>query len=189
MASQTKITITHDKESTADLKMKLITQVASESAHASVLEGVLASLAGGSSNGTIALVVDDNDAAAATGTVEFSDKATADDTFLINGVAFTAKASGATGNQFNVGVSATASATNLKAAINASTSALVKDHVTATSAAGVVTITAKIVGLAGNAVTIAKGVDAGSVMTVSGARLTGGAVAGNSSSSSYSYGV
>lgn len=189
MASQTKITITHDKESTADLQMKLITQSLSSIGHAVRLGNMIDRIAGGSANGSIALVIDDGDAAAATGTVTFSAAASADDTFLINGVTFTAKASGATGNQFNVGATATASASALATAINASATALVSGLVSASSAAGVLTITAKLAGVTGNAITIAKGVDAGSVMTVSGARLTGGTAANNSASSSYSYGV
>lgn len=111
----------------------------------------------------------------ASGTVIFSDHATANDTFLINGVTFTAKASGAGANEFNVGTTAAASATNLAAAINASVTALVLGQVTASVASGTVTITSRFYGVAGNATTIAKGVDSGSVMTVSGARLVNGA--------------
>lgn len=124
---------------------------------------------------SINIQVQDN-TARATGTFTFSAAATANDTVLINGVTFTAVASGATGNQWNVGASATATATNLAAAINASVTALVSGYVTATSALGVVTVKSVFYGTAGNMVTIAKGVDAGSVITVSGARLTGGAV-------------
>lgn len=65
----------------------------------------------------------------------------------------------------------TASATALAAAINASGSALVSQHVTATSDAGVVTLTAKAPGPVGNAVTLAA---SGTGVTASGARLTGG---------------
>lgn len=111
----------------------------------------------------------------ASGTITFSAAATANDTLLINGVTFTAKASGAGANEFNVGVSATASATNLAAAINASVTALVSGYVTASSALGVVTVTSVFYGLSGNQCTTAEGVDAGSVITVSGARLTAGA--------------
>ena len=110
----------------------------------------------------------------ASGTITFSGTGAANDTILINGVTFTAKASGATGNEWNVGASATLSAAALAAAINASATALVNTTVTAAAASGVVTITAKVAGYLGNAVTIAEGVDSGSAMTVSGARLTGG---------------
>jgi phage tail sheath gpL-like len=110
----------------------------------------------------------------ATGTITFSDTGAADDTVLINGVTFTAKASGATGNEWNVGASATLSAAALAAAINASATALVNEHVTASADSGVVTITAINAGHSGNAITIAEGVDSGTDMAVSGARLTGG---------------
>ena len=110
----------------------------------------------------------------ASGTITFSAVASANDTLLVNGVTFTAKASGAGANEFNIGASATASATNLAASINASVTALVSGYVTAASAAGVVTVSAARAGTAGNTSTIAEGVDGGSVITVSGARLTGG---------------
>lgn len=111
----------------------------------------------------------------ASGTITFSGTGAANDTILINGVTFTAKASGATGNQWNVGASAALSAANLAAAINASVTSLVSGYVTASAASGVVTITSAFYGLAGNQCTIAEGVDAGGAMAVSGARLTGGA--------------
>jgi phage tail sheath gpL-like len=189
MASQTKITITHDKESTADLVMKFITQSVSSLAHISKLTNFMDSIKDSSSNATVALVVDDGNGVAATGTIAFSGTSTANDTVLINGVTFTAVNSGATGNQWNKGASATASADNLATAINASATALVSGHVTASASSGTLTITSKVANVYGNAVTIAEGVDGGSVMTVSGARLTGGTAPTNSSSSSYSYGL
>jgi phage tail sheath gpL-like len=122
----------------------------------------------------IVVDVQDNEVQAS-GTITFSAAASANDTVLINGVTFTAKASGAGANEFNVGASATASAANLAAAINASVTALVSGYVTATSALGVLTVKSAFYGKAGNQCTIAEGVDSGNVMTVSGARLTGGA--------------
>lgn len=79
----------------------------------------------------------------------------------INGVSVTVTASGGD----------TATATALAEAINASGNALVNEHVSATSAAGVVTLTAKTAGPGGNAVTLAA---SGTGVTASGARLTGG---------------
>lgn len=114
-------------------------------------------------------------AVAASGTITFSGVGQALDTVLINGVTFTARASGATGNEWNVGASASASASALAAAITASATALVSAHVTASAASGVVTITSKFSGVQGNAVTIAEGVDGLNHMAVSGARLTAGA--------------
>jgi hypothetical protein len=79
----------------------------------------------------------------------------ATDTVTINGVVFTAVASGATGNQFNVGVSDTATAANLAAAINASVTANVVHVVFAASTLNVVTVTAVQPGLQGNMNTLA----------------------------------
>lgn len=135
------------------------------------LSNYFAAMAGGWKKATVEL---GRSAASATGTITFSGVGAADDTVLINGVTFTAKASGATGNEWNVGASATLSAAALAAAINASATALVSGHVTASAASGVVTITAKDPGVLGNAITIAEGVDGSSHMAVSGARLTGG---------------
>ncbi len=122
---------------------------------------------------SIAIAVQGSEVAAS-GTVTFSAPATAGDTVLVNGVTFTAAAV-PVANEFLPGVSATTSAANLASAINASVTALVSGYVTASSALGVMTVRSAFSGLTGNQVTLAKGVDAGPVMTVSGARLTGGA--------------
>jgi phage tail sheath gpL-like len=105
----------------------------------------------------------------------------ATNTCAINGVTFTAVASGATGNQFNVGVSDTATATNLAAAINASASSLVSQQVTATSSGAVVTVYSKIYGVGGNTVTLTGSAN----ITASGARLTGGAADPNAQTISF----
>lgn len=65
-------------------------------------------------------------AATAAGTVSivFTANATAGNTVTVCGVVFTAVASGATGNQFNVGAALTNSITNLVTAINASSTAV-----------------------------------------------------------------
>ena len=131
-------------------------------------------LADSGSAPSIAISIQDSETRAS-GTIVFSAQASANDTVIINGVTFTCVASGATGNQWNAGVSATATAANLATAINASATALVSGYVTASAATGTLTITSVFYGLSGNQCTIAKGVDAGGVMTVSGARLTGGA--------------
>ena len=111
----------------------------------------------------------------ASGTITLTGVGAANDTVIINGVTFTAVASGATGDQWNVGATLTLSAASLAAAINASVTALVAGYVTAANVAGVVTVTSVFHGLSGNQTTIAEGVDAGTVMAVSGARLTAGA--------------
>jgi phage tail sheath gpL-like len=66
----------------------------------------------------------------------------------------------------------TATATAFVTDINGSANALVKNHVAASSVAGVVKLTAKAPGQWGNSVTLAA---SGTGMTASGARLTGGA--------------
>lgn len=86
----------------------------------------------------------------------FTGAPTADETVTINGVAFTAKASGATGNQFNIGGTVTATAAALTAAINASTTAGIASVIEASSALGVVTVTCKVPGLVGNAIVVAE---------------------------------
>lgn len=129
-------------------------------------------------------------AVAASGTIAFSGISTANDTILINGTTLTAVASGATNNQWNVKTTAALQAVEVIRAINASTTALVGGAViasltstatvTLTAAAQVAGVITAYSGILGNAITIAKGTDAGTVMTVSGARLTGGtAIAAN----------
>lgn len=86
----------------------------------------------------------------ASGTITFSSIAAAD-TFTVAGVVFTAKTSGATGPlQFNIGADDTAAAANAVVAINAQ--AATSLIVVATSALGVVTLTAYIPGYIGNAI-------------------------------------
>lgn len=79
----------------------------------------------------------------------------ATDTVTVNGVVFTAVASGATGNQFNVGGSDSITATNLASAVNASVTANVIGVVTAAAVGPVVTFTAVQPGLSGNLMTLA----------------------------------
>ncbi len=81
-------------------------------------------------------------------------------------------ASGATGNQFNVGLSDTATAVNLAAAINGSVTALVSGYVTASSALGVVTVTSAFYGLSGNQALI-ESLDG--TIVANGTNLVGGA--------------
>jgi phage tail sheath gpL-like len=119
----------------------------------------LASVLGGARSGAVTIEAR-NTAVAATGTVTLSSSSgTVGAT--INGVSVTTA----------FATSDTVTAAALAAAINASGSALVNKHVTATSALGVVTVTAVHPGYAGNAVTLAA---SGTGATASGARLTGG---------------
>lgn len=81
----------------------------------------------------------------------------ATNTFTLNGVTFTAVASGATGNQFNIGGSNSATATNIASAINGSTSDAVSGVVSASASGAVVTVSALAPGKLGNGNTIAAG--------------------------------
>lgn len=103
----------------------------------------------------------------ATGTVTYSGNFSADDTVTINGVVFTAKASGATGNQFNIGVDLAASLTALAAVLNASVVAAVA-LATYSVSSTVLTITYDAFGAAGNAFTLAASVGTRSAATLAG---------------------
>jgi hypothetical protein len=91
---------------------------------------------------------------AATATLTFTGAPVADETFVLNGVTFTAKTSGASGDQFNIGGNVTATAAAVVAAVNASVSVGVADVITASNVAGVVTFTADDVGDEGNDLTL-----------------------------------
>ena len=97
--------------------------------------------------------------------------AVATNAVTVNGVTFTAVASGATGNQWNIGASDTISAANLAAAINGSVTAGAAGVVFATSSGAVVTIWSSVPGTYANNITLAK---TGVPITVSGATRTGG---------------
>lgn len=89
----------------------------------------------------------------AVGTItQTSTGAANNETLTVAGVTFTAKTSGATGNQWNRSDTVATSATNLAAAINAS--ADVNIYVSATSLLGVVTVTVTQPGVLGNLVAI-----------------------------------
>lgn len=85
--------------------------------------------------------------ASTTGT--FTGAPSAAETITVNGVAFTARASGAVANEFNIGSSVTATAAALAASINASTTAGIINTVGASSALGVVTFFAIVPGSTG----------------------------------------
>lgn len=110
---------------------------------------------------------------AATGSVTFTTNAAAADTLTLNGTAITFVASSPTGSQVLIGADATTTAANLQAFLNVSVDAniLTANYSTA---AGVTTITYKTLGTAGNSYSIAK---SSTHLTLSGATLTGGAVA------------
>ena len=106
-------------------------------------------------------------AAKASGTVTLA-SFVADDTVTINGLIFVGKASPSGALEFACGVSDTADAAALAAKINAHTT--LDGMVVATSALGVVTLTALVPGELGNAVTLAISAHG----SVSAARMAGG---------------
>lgn len=98
---------------------------------------------------SVQLANQDDVAASATVTMTFASQ-TDGDTIQIGAMTLTAKTSGATGAQFNIGASNTASAVSLAAAINANSSGLLY----AKSAVAVVTVYATTTGVIGNAIPI-----------------------------------
>jgi phage tail sheath gpL-like len=107
-------------------------------------------LSGGVLQGVVSVHTSTNAAVAASGTITLTfANINAAETVTIGGVVLTARASGAVaGTEFNILTNATVTAANLTTAINANTT--LNKHVTATSAAGVVTVTANLRGSLGN---------------------------------------
>jgi hypothetical protein len=103
----------------------------------------------------------------ATGTITFSSLAN-NDTITVAGVVLTAKTSGATGAQFNLGADDTAAAANAVTLINSIAS--LSGIVTATSNLAVITVTAAVPGTVGNGLGLAISAHG----SVSGALLTTG---------------
>ncbi len=90
----------------------------------------------------------------AAATLTFTDDPTADETFVLCGVTFTGKASGASGDEWNIttggsaAADAAANAASVVTVVNANTT--VNKCVIATSSLGVVTFTALVPGAFGN---------------------------------------
>lgn len=115
------------------------------------------------------------DGAKATGTVTFTTNVANNDTLTLNGKLITFKTSSPGADDVLIGASAVASAANLQAWLNANAAddsdLNVADYSTA---AGILTVDFKVIGTGGNAYTVAK---SSTHLTLSGATLTGGAVA------------
>lgn len=163
MAIMNNIKITCDL-SEADAKSKLYHQDGRLCMNK--LADYLVSCAGGLHTASIELALA---ASVASGTVTLA-SVNVSDTVTVDGVVFTAVASGATGNQFNQGGTDTADAASLVTAINANTT--LDGIVLASNVAGVVTITALEPGELGNSVSLAS--SNGTRLAVSGAALAGG---------------
>lgn len=113
-------------------------------------------------------------AASATGLVQFSANPTAADTITFNGTAITFVASGATALQVNLGANLPATLQNLITVLQASADAQLVKFAYALGSSSLA-LTAVTAGTGGNSLTLAK---SSSVITLSGATLTGGAAAG-----------
>lgn len=136
--------------------------------------GVVTLTASAPGAGSNAITVE-NLGVVATGTVTCAGVDAAD-AIAINGQAITAHATVAANNQFVVGASNAATATNLAACINGSTTAIVSKHVRALARAAVVHLFARYGGPAGNAITLTT--TDGTDLAVSGTgRLEGGTLA------------
>lgn len=120
------------------------------------LANYLKGMTGGNYTSGISIVMNIN-AVAATATFTITSTGPANgETFVLNGVTFTARTSGATGNEFNISATPATVAANIVTAVNNSASAAVTNAVTASSALGVVTFTANYPGLMGNGLTISE---------------------------------
>lgn len=147
--AQSVLVITHDDDASALAQKLGFSLNESSRARVEAFRRWLLGVAMGTNGGASFAFNTGSVAASSTGT--FTGAPTAAQTMTVNGVTLTARASGAVANEYNIGGSVTITAANLAAAINASTSAGLL-AVTATSVLGVVTITAKIPGKAGNSI-------------------------------------
>lgn len=129
-------------------------------------------------NGTALTATQHNSSGTVTVVVANTD---VDDTVTIGGLAFTAKAAeNLAARQFNIGGTDTVAGTSLKDCINFQSTlfgSTLYNLVTATSAAGVVTVRAVAAGTGGDAITLASSDADG--LAVSGANLAGGAAVAN----------
>lgn len=111
---------------------------------------------------------------AATGSLTFSAQPVASSTITVAGTVFTFVASGAVGNQINIGASLALTMTALAVVLNASVVPAVA-AATYTATATAINIAFDALGHAGNAFTLAASTTPASNATPSGATLTGGA--------------
>jgi phage tail sheath gpL-like len=162
---QTMITMTHGSESQYDLEREILAEMPNRFQAGQKLMQYVRTLMSGAKRCKVQIGVNPGVAA---GTVTLASHV-ATNTVTINGVVFTCVASGATGNQYNVGTD-TVTAANLAAAINASVTAKIAGYVTAVANGAVVTVTAVMPGLAANMFTLAISANG----SVSGATLSGG---------------
>jgi phage tail sheath gpL-like len=183
-AKQTVITITHGSEALQTVKDLLLKPSSKPRMAMVFLSRFFDALSLGNRSAKVVTQVNSGDAVAATGTVTLS-SFVADDTVTIGTQVFTAKVSPSGANQFALGASDTTAAAALAAKINAHTS--LTSVVTATSALGVVTLTAAVAGLIGNQIGIA--VSAHGSVSGSGKLTSGANPTTTSSASTFHCGV
>lgn len=111
---------------------------------------------------------------AATGVLTFSAQPAVNSTITLNGTVFTFVASGAAGNQSNIGANLAATLTALAGVLNANATVGLT-FATYVAGATTLTITRGTLGHIGNAFTLATSISPASNATVSAATLTGGA--------------
>jgi hypothetical protein len=150
------------------------------------LSDLFSKLASGSISGSVIAQKATVAAVRASGTITITHvNLNANDTVGICGITITAKASGASGAQFNIGADATADAAALAACINAL--ATLNIYVSATSALGVVTVRANQAGVVGNLFAMVTS-DA-TAYGLSAAAMAGGTGGANSAPVTYSRGL
>lgn len=134
--------------------------------------------------GVKAIIINSDDAGAvrATEDLTFTDVGTADETVTIGSVTYTLKAAPAEANEIDIGASATETAANLAAAINGGagegtaygTGTVAHPDVFASADTGVVTVTARVYGTAGNSIATT---ETSAVASFGAATLSGGTIA------------
>ncbi len=110
--------------------------------------------------------------AKASGTITLNTNPANNDTLTINGTLITLVTGTPSGPQVKIGSTLADTAANLQAFLGASSDSGI-DQATYSTTAGVITVTDKVIGTAGNSFTLAK---SSSHITLSGANLTGGTV-------------
>lgn len=141
----------------------------------SKLSNLCASIASGSYTAALQIIPCDAAAVKASATLTFSGQPIAAETVVVGGVTFTARASGAVANEFNIGADAAATIVNLAAAINASTNALAARELSAAAtSATVCTIRASRPGTTGNMIGITENMTNVTLGGTSGGCLSGG---------------
>lgn len=180
MAVTTILTITSENETAADLEHSIKAPAGQPGLLVQKLIKFLSAMASGSRQGTLDLQVNYGDAEAAQGGITLSSFAN-NDTVTVAGEVFTAKTSGASGdNQFNLGANDTAAAAALAAKINAHPD--LAGVVTAAANGTGVTVTAAVHGAIGNQIGLAISAHG----SVSGANLVGGE---NATANTFGYGT